>query len=614
MCGIAGILYFRNGIKADQAVVKKMTNAMAHRGPDADGFFTENNIALGHRRLSIIDLSESANQPFSDQSQRYQTVFNGELFNFQEVKRTITDHHFKTTGDTEVLIESFARRGMDCLAAIKGMFAFAIWDRATKTLWLARDRMGVKPLYYYADDHCLIFASEIRGILASGLVKPKLNQAAVTNFFKYQSVSSPDSIIEGIHELPAAYFMCINDTGIETKCYWDITAVDPINTSDRSIIKKNILERLQQSVSQRLISDVPIGAFLSGGIDSSAVVALMSRAGNARPVTFNIAFEEKAFDESAYAEIVAKKFNTEHHKIVLPPKVMLEELTNALNAMDTPSGDGINTYVVSKAVKQAGLTVALSGVGGDELFAGYPFFKKYYQLHKQSVAWNASGRIRKMSAGFARESKWRDLLSTNTTDIAEIYPVLRQIVSAREIEKLSHFKNGHDAVADLLAIKEAVLKKLPSFSQVSIAEYFGYTQQTLLKDTDQMGMAVSLEIREPFFDHELIEYVLGIPDSIKYPNFPKQLLVESLGDLLPPEIVHRTKQGFTFPWKIWMKNELKDFCASHIQRICQRKFINADALLKKWNQFLNNDKEVRWMELWLFVILEYWLEKNNIQS
>ncbi|MEP7278883.1 MAG: asparagine synthase (glutamine-hydrolyzing) [Bacteroidota bacterium] len=612
MCGIAGILYFNTSTVANPALVKKMTDAMAHRGPNADGFFSEDNLLLGHRRLSVIDLSEGANQPFTDHTQRYHMVFNGELFNFREVKAGITDHVFRTSGDTEVLIEAFARRGMDCLSQFKGMFAFALWDRVEKTLYLVRDRLGVKPLYYYADDHCLVFASEIRAILASGLAPAKLNKAAVANFLQYQSVSPPDSIVSGIHELPAAHFMRVKQGRLEQHCYWDITALNPVTTTDPSVIKKHIYELLQQAVSQRLVSDVPIGAFLSGGIDSSAVVALMSRVSISKPVTFNIAFEEKAFDESAYAEIVAKKFNTEHHKIVLKPEAMLEELGHALNAMDTPTGDGINTYVVSKAIKKAGLTVALSGVGGDELFAGYPFFKKYYQLHKQSFAWKASAGLRKLAAGFAGNSKWHNLLATGGAGIADIYPVLRQIVSPLEIEKLTRLKNTRDVVAALLKEKEKAISQFPSFSQVSIAEYGGYTQQTLLKDTDQMGMAVSLEIREPFFDHELIEYVLGIPDKIKYPHYPKQLLVESLGDLLPPEIVHRTKQGFTFPWQIWMKNELKSFCESHIDRICERDFINADNLKKKWTDFLLNDKQSGWMELWLFVILENWLEKNSI--
>ncbi len=613
MCGIAGIFYFKQGDHKDQSLIRRMTAAMAHRGPNAEGFFVDDQIALGHRRLSIIDLSEGANQPFADHSGRYQMVFNGELFNFQEVKATITDHAYTTTGDTEVLIEAFARRGVDCVKQFKGMFAFAIWDTVEKALYLVRDRMGVKPLYYYADDTCIVFASEIRSILASGIVPRKLNTNAVANYLKYQSVSPPDSIIEGIHELPAAHSMKIAAGTKQITCYWDILSAKPVTEADPGIIKKNILELLQKSVSQRLISDVPIGAFLSGGIDSSAVVALMSQASASRPVTFNISFEEKAFDESGYADIIAKKFNTDHHKITLQPRVMLDELTNALDAIDTPTGDGINTYVVSKAVKNAGLTVALSGVGGDELFAGYPFFKKYHQLNKQSGLWNSSAGIRKLVAGFAGNSKWNDVLRTANADIASVYPVLRQIVSSREINELTNLNNRRDVIVDLLQSKSNELRKFPAFSQVSIAEYFGYTQQTLLKDTDQMSMASSLEVREPFFDHELIEYVLGIPDHIKYPGYPKQLLVESLGNLLPDEIVHRSKQGFMLPWRLWLKNELKSFCELHIRRICERDFINANQLLKKWNRFLKDDNEVLWVEILVFVVLEYWLEKNGIE-
>jgi asparagine synthase (glutamine-hydrolysing) len=614
MCGIAGIFYFDSSRKADPAVIRKMTKVMAHRGPDADGFYLDKSIALGHRRLSIIDLSETANQPFADHSQRYQMIFNGEIYNFQQVKSHIKNYCYKTTGDTEVLIEAFAQLGLNSLSLLKGMFALAIWDIQEQALYLVRDRMGVKPLYYYQDDQCLLFASEIRGILASGMVTPKLNRTAVANFLMYQSVGSPDSIINGIRELPAAHFMKVNAGSSEIKRYWDITSLVPLEENDPVVIKNNIYELLLQSVSQRLVSDVPIGAFLSGGIDSSAVVALMSQVSATKPVTFNVSFSEKEFDESGYAELVARKFNTDHHKVVLEPKVMLEELGQALKAMDTPSGDGINTFVVSKAIKKAGLTVALSGVGGDELFAGYPFFKKYKQLHKQSLAWRTSAMPRRLASVFMSHDKWRDLLTTRSATIADIYPVLRQILSSREIRHLTRLKDDHDALADQLRLKQDVIAKFPAFSQVSIAEYFGYTQQTLLKDTDQMAMAVSLEVREPFFDHELVEYVLAIPDNIKYPHYPKRLLVESLKNLLPDEIVYRTKQGFTFPWKVWMKQELRSFCQDHIARICERDFINADVLQKKWRNFLRDDRKVRWMELWLFVILENWLEKNGIKN
>ena len=592
--------------------IRKMDYAMRHRGPDANAFFEDEYVSLLHRRLAIIDLSVDANQPFFDISGRYVLIFNGEIYNYREVKSTLPDYPFRTSSDTEVIVAAFAKWGPSCISRIKGMFVFAIWDRHEHALYLFRDRMGVKPLYYYDDGNAFLFASEIRSMLASGLVKPKLNKAAVADYLKYQSVSSPDSIICGVKELPAASFMVIRDGQIQTQCYWNLLEQTPISENDPELIRKKVFNLLQESVASRLISDVPIGAFLSGGIDSSAVVALMSRASASRPVTFNIAFSEKAFDESEYADIVAKKFNTDHHTILLPPTTMLDEFSNALDAMDTPSGDGINTYVVSKAVKKAGLTVALSGVGGDELFAGYPFFKRYHRLARHSAVWNSTHALRKLVANFVSNNKWHDLLLTNTSDVEDVYPVLRQIFSPKEIGALTSLDRNRDAVIELLRDKSQEIRSFPSSSRISVAEYYGYTQQTLLKDTDQMSMAVSLEVREPFFDDKLVRYVLSIPDEIKYAGYPKQLLVESLGDLLPPEIVHRSKKGFTLPWKLWFKNELKEFCETHIKRICQRDFINSDELMKKWNQFLTGDKEVKWVEIMVFVVLEYWMEKNGI--
>ncbi len=620
MCGIAGYVRF-DSLPADQAVIKKMTDALAHRGPNAEGFFVKNSIALGHRRLSIIDLSETANQPFVDASGNLRVAFNGELYNFREVKATFPGHSFRTNSDTEVLVEAYARNGIDCIKQFKGMFAFAIWDEAEKELCIARDRMGVKPLYYYQGTDFFLFASEIRGIIASGLIKPKLNLEALKDYFSFQSVSSPLSIIEGIQQLEAGHYIRIKDNQVEIKSYWDIASGrKAYDFTSREQVTQKIKMLLLQSVEGRMISDVPFGAFLSGGIDSSAVVGLMAAVSTNPVNTFNVSFAEKSFDESVFAELVAKKFNTRHQRIVLQPTVMLDELENAFNAMDTPSGDGINTYVVSKAVKQTGLTVALSGIGGDELFAGYPFFKKFTQLNKFGLLWNNTRLMRKLVAKAAdlttpgSSGKMQQLLNTGSTKIEDVYPVFRKILTAKQLKGITNLSNGR--VTELekkfftLASK---MHQFPLLSQVSIAELIGYTQQTLLKDTDQMSMAVSLEVREPFFDHELVEYVLNIPDSIKYPTYPKQLLVEALGNMLPSEIVHRKKQGFTFPWTLWMKNELRSFCDTRINALSERDFINPAAIKHLCKSFLINYKNVRWMEIWLLVVLEYWLSKNNIE-
>lgn len=621
MCGIAGIISFGKSLPGNE-LIRRMTGAMAHRGPDAEGYFEQDELVFGHLRLSIIDLSTAANQPFSDVSGRYTMVFNGEIYNYQEVKARLGDYPFRTTSDTEALIAAYAKWGPDCLQYMRGMFAFAIWDHREKELFMARDRMGVKPLYYYKNEDHLLFASEIRGILATGLVDRKLSTPALAEYFSYQSVSYPYSPIEGILQLEAGTWMKVKNGRVEKKAYWDVThTVTDFDFSDLPRIHKKIRELMLQSIERRLVSDVPVGAFLSGGIDSSAVVGLMAEAGSSRPNTFTVAFEEKKYDESAFAEIIARKFNTRHTKILLKPTVFLDELQNGLDAMDIPSGDGINTFVVSKAIRQKGMTVALSGAGGDELFAGYPFFEQFLSLRRKAWIWETPAGIRRLmanlwSAGQQQGKKGRmsQLLQLPDPSINHVYPVLRQIFSPHTLQELTSLsgKGLQTAVEKELTGRQSSLSSLPLLSQVSAAEYLGYTQHTLLKDTDQMSMAVSLEVREPFFDQDLIEFVLAIPDEWKRPVYPKSLLVKSLKPLLPDEIVFRKKQGFLFPWDVWLRNELRSFCDRYINHMAQRPFIRSEQLLTYWRRFLSNDPNVRWSEIWLFVVLEYWLEKNGI--
>jgi len=619
MCGIAGILNYNNN-PVEDSLIHHMTDAMAHRGPDAVGYFSEGPLALGHLRLSIIDLSTSANQPFKDHSGRYILVFNGEIYNYKEVKTLLPDYPFHTTSDTEMLIAAYAKWGPGCVQYFRGMFAFAIWDREEKELFIARDRMGVKPLYYHIDGDRYLFASELRALLATGLVKRTIDRKALLDYFSYQSIGYPHSIIEGILQLEAGSWMKVREGKVTKKVYWDVTQrpVD-FDFADGARVRGRIRELMLQSVERRLVSDVPVGAFLSGGIDSSAVVGLMAEAGRGQPNTFTISFDEKEFDESLYAELVAKKFNTRHTRVLLTPGVFLDELENGLGAMDIPSGDGINTYVVSKAIVQQGMRVALSGVGGDELFAGYPFFAQYLQLRRMKGWWLLPPALRRSLAGVlmgrasGKGDRIRQLLQAPSYGIEEAYPVFRQILSPgllREVTTLAG--NGDTALRQELCLKMDRLQKMHPLSQVSAAEYLGYTQHTLLKDTDQMSMAVSLEVREPFFDQDLVEFVLSVPDGLKKPVYPKSLLVESLKPLLPDEIVFRKKQGFVFPWELWLRKDLFSFCDRHIRNMAGRPFIQADRLLKYWTDFLSGDKSIRWPEIWLFVVLEYWLEKNDV--
>jgi len=600
-----------------------MTDAMAHRGPDADACWTEGNVSLGHRRLSIIDLSSAANQPFVDNSGRYVVVFNGEIYNYRDVQRQIHGYTFRTTSDTEVLLAAYILWGTACVDYFRGMFAFVIWDRQEREVFMARDPLGVKPLYYWWKENTLVFASEVRAILASGLVERRIDETALLDYFSYQSVGGCQAIIRDVQQLQAGSWMRITPGNVERKKYWDLTTTRvSFDFSDLAVVQKKIRELLLQSIERRLVSDVPVGAFLSGGIDSSAVVGLMAEAGKDKPNTFNISFDEKEYDESAYAALVAKKFQTHHVRIVLKPTVFLDELTAALDAMDTPSGDGINSYVVSKAIRSHGMTVALSGVGGDELFAGYPFFDQYLKLRKMDWLSNLPGGLRNGLAallsprnGDGKKGRMGQLLRLKGHSIEYTYPIFRQILSPAAIEQLTALHPGGSFLTsvqqELIDHREAI-RQQPLLSQVSIAEYLGYTQHTLLKDTDQMGMAASLEVREPFFDQDLVEFVLAVPDKWKTPTYPKSLLVESLKPLLPDEIVFRKKQGFLFPWNVWLRNDLKAFCAEHIGAMAERPFIHADRLTALWKRFLAGDAAVRWPEIWLFVVLDYWLQKNEI--
>jgi asparagine synthase (glutamine-hydrolysing) len=622
MCGIAGILNLNNN-KVDPGIIQSMTDAVAHRGPDAEGIWNENEIALGHRRLSIIDLSTAANQPFTDNSGRFVTVFNGEIYNYNDVKRKITAYDFRTTSDTEVLVAAYAKWGADCLHHFRGMFAFAIWDKQEKELFLARDCFGVKPLYFFIDDSVFLFSSEIRSVLASNKVRRKVNANALYEYFSYQSVSYPYSIIENVSQIEAGSWMKIKNGKIDKKRYWDVTKPESnFDFNNADAVQKNIKHLLLQSVERRLVSDVPVASFLSGGIDSSAIVGLMAEASSSQPNTFNISFEEGEFNEAKYAELISKKFNTNHTSILLKPSSFLDELENALNAIDRPSADGINTYVVSKAIQEKGIRVALSGIGGDELFAGYPIFSQYLQLQQRKFFWEFPSSLRRIAASLiagtnkSKNNRIAQVLNAPSCSIENLYPFLRQIFSPKQITTFSPGIISGDSITSVqkdLESRKHNIDKLPLLSQVSVAEYLGYTQNTLLKDTDQMGMAVALEIREPYFDQDLVEFVLNVPDQLKKPTYPKSLLVESLKPMLPDEIVFRKKQGFLFPWAIWLKNELRTFCDEHIKNLSQRPFMNEKIVLSYWQRFLSGDKEIRWAEIWVLVVLEHWLKKNDVE-
>lgn len=616
MCGIAGILSFKP--TDNTANIKRLTDAIAHRGPDSDGFYNDDHISLGHRRLSIIDLSEAANQPFVDNTGNYIIIYNGEIYNYAAVKQMLPCYAFRTHSDSEAVLAAYIQWGPDCLQHLKGMFAFAIWNKAEKRLFIARDRLGVKPIYYYKDDEQLVFASEMRPIKKLLDNKLSIDTGAVKQYFRFQSFYGPRTLYREIKQVKAAHYIETGASGaFGMKSYWNVAQPGTTyDCSDAVQVKKEVFSRLQTAVERRMVSDVPVAAFLSGGIDSSVAVGLMSR-NSATPVnTFNISFDEEAFNEAEYARMVAKKFGTTHHEIKLKSTVLLDELEHALDAMDIPSADGVNTYVVSGAVARNKIKVAVSGVGGDELFAGYPFFRYFTSIQKKKWVFSLPQWVRKaaspvLARRFGVDSeRMQELLCVARPDIQHLHPQFRTVIPSRTVDLLVN-DPYNDSDPDYLNDYDAFINRLPLLSQVSVAEYCGYTQHTLLKDADQMSMAHSLEVREPFFDSDLIEYVLQVPDQIKQSATPKGLMVEAVGDLLPPEIVHRKKQGFVFPWQHWLKNELKDFCEQHIRFAAETGWLNEKGIMNIWQRFLAGDTTVKWTAPWEIAVLGYWLKKNS---
>ena len=356
MCGIVGIKGYKG--KDDlQQIAARAKAAMAHRGPDDDGSFFKNDIFLGHQRLAIIDLSPLGHQPMSNNNNDLHIAFNGEIYNYIDVRNKLSDYNFKSNSDTEVLLAAYEKWGIDFLQELNGMFAFALYDVKENKLIVARDRLGIKPLYYHHREDVFLFASEIRSLLATGLIKARVNTKVIREYFTYQTVHAPNTMLEDVYELLPGEYMIIDDSGLKISKYWNIcdNVNDESQNQDYETVCKHTLEQLNAAVERRMISDVPLGAFLSGGIDSSAVVGLMSSMRDQPVKTFTIAFDEEEFSESKYANIIAKKFNTEHHEFRLKPSDFLHKLPEALKALDHPSGDGPNSYTVSQITRENGL-------------------------------------------------------------------------------------------------------------------------------------------------------------------------------------------------------------------------------------------------------------------
>lgn len=629
MCGIAGIAGHEINRPTYRAAIQQMTDALAHRGPDAEGIWNDEHCFLGHRRLSIIDLSAAGNQPFMSQDGRYALVYNGELYNYRELKLELQraqhgsgqlPYFFKTNTDTEVILAAYLRWGIECLQRFNGMFAFAIWDTEEQRLLVVRDRLGVKPLYYHFKHNVLSFASEIRSLMRSDFTEKKASAASLAEYMQYGTVHAPNTILEDLFMLMPGTILEYKQGVVTMSEYWNINkhtkTIEDLSYEDTC---KSINHLLTAAVERRLVADVPFGAFLSGGIDSSAIVGLMSKVSSQKIRTFNISFDEGEFSEAVYAKQIAEKFNTEHHEITLTPHDFLSQLPEALAAMDHPGGDGPNSYIVSKATRAAGITMALSGLGGDELFAGYDIFKRFHELENKGWLNLIPGFGRSLGGKFlaARKKSVQGDKTAEILSLAQIsgfhaYPVNRKLFNQKDYTALLKQKINDDAFIKNV-IKKSETDKQHKLSRVSLFEIQTYMQNVLLRDADQMSMAVALEVRVPFLDFKLVEFALSIKDEYKYPHSPKKLLVDALGDLLPENIVNRPKMGFVLPWKDWLKNELRDFCEENIVQFSKRAFVNREAVLVLWNRFLSNDPKISWSRVWHLIVLNHWMNTHEVE-
>jgi len=627
VCGINGIWFFEQKSSVGQASINKMNNAIAHRGPDSDGVFNIDNLFLGHRRLSIIDLSDAGKQPLIHKN--LSLVFNGEIYNYLELKNELkNDFNFVSSSDTEVLLAAYKKWGQNMLHKLRGMFAFAIYNSENQQLFIARDRFGIKPLYYYFKDNKLIFSSEIRALLKSDLIEKKLNKQVLGQYLRYQTVQAPDTFIEDVKMLlPGHYLNITLEDFKESNWYNPVqAALNKPSVANRNQALKLVAEGLNLALEDRLIADVPVGAFLSGGIDSSLLVGLAAKLYDKKLETFHISFAEKEFSEAKYAKIIADKFGTNHHDIQLSPNYFLENLNAGMQALDFPSADGLNTYMVSKAAVKTGIKVTLSGLGGDEIFAGYDIFKRAVSLRNKK--WLASfpvsarvmaGNLLKALKPSIKSDKIAEILSQDYFDVEYLYRFNREVLNLEIVKKLlvepsahSTNENVYKQIGSLVAFGELGYN-LPITGKVSIAEITTYLQNILLRDTDQMSMAHALEVRVPFLDHRLVETVLPLPDTWKIsPEKNKSLLIDAFPGLLPEVIFNRPKQGFTLPYEHWLKNELLSFCKSNLQYLGTLPYFNANEIEKLHKQFLKGDPKITWSRIWHLVVLANWIKTNEL--
>ncbi len=636
MCGIAG--YFSTGKGLDEITLAAMTNTLHHRGPDASGFFRDDFVGLGSRRLSIIDLSARANQPMTSANSRFIIVYNGEVYNYREIgammsTRSDDSFQFRSASDTEVVLEGFSRWGIDVVHKLNGMFAFAVYDKYEHALYLVRDRIGIKPLYYYWDGKLFAFASELKALKAISSLSFTLNEEALIQFLHLGYIPSPYTCYREISKLPPACYIKVDASGMHLYRYYDFKQVlsnQVIRDKSRAMVMLSDL--MTSSVQYQLKSDVPFGVFLSGGIDSSLITAQACLLSGIKVKTFSIGFEELSHNESIYAKAVASYLDTDHHEFIVSVKDVVNLIDKMLAIFDEPFGDSsaIPTMLISRMASNY-VTVTLSGEGGDELFCGYGFYRWARRLNNPLVNVSRKALSHLFSHLSSRYQRVAHMLDheKDTFLPGHIYSQEQYYFSVAELRQITNRQLTATIKNDFLFNNSSLLsfsgnlqsgshthvseRKLTPMEIQSLFDLQFYLPDDLLTKLDRAGMYYSIETRVPYLDHRVIEFALNISPHLKYHyGTSKYILKEILFKYLPRQLFERPKQGFAIPLNKWLAKEMRFLIDYYLDESIVRKhgFVNSQKVKTLVHRYLSGT-EYLFNRLWLLIVLHHWLESNQ---
>jgi asparagine synthase (glutamine-hydrolysing) len=649
MCGICGTVGIES-TERSEAITRRMMGAIRHRGPDDEGLFLAPSVALGMRRLSIVDLA-GGRQPVFNEARNVAVVFNGMIYNYRDLRSRLLvyGHEFRTQSDTEVIVHAYEQWGESCLEELRGMFAFAVWDgretRATgeaarnAKVFIARDRLGIKPLYYSIVDGSFMFASEVRALLASGGVTPRISPSSLEAYLLFGCVAEPSTMIDGVYSLLPGHSITLTTplTALEAhpKRYWNYaeSAIRPSGAPPKTFddAARQLRPLLEQTVRDHLIADVPLGVFLSSGLDSTALVALASQS-QSDLRTFTVVFPQQEFCEGKVARETARHFKTRHEETLLTLDQVVTRLDDAVGALDQPTMDGLNTYFVSWAAHQAGLKVALSGLGGDEIFGGYTTFKS---TPRAVVAAGAAqwipGPIRHLAAEMLTRFSSRDATRKaaaawgSPDELPHAYYFTRTLFTPSQVGELLEpgvqhgmlHIGGQETRNPWRERMEGITQqadRLDSFAKVSCFELQSYTSNMLLRDTDAVSMANALEVRVPLLDHKLVEFVAQLPLTAKRLAPPKALLMESLDDLLPAQVTRQAKRTFTLPWEVWLRGSLGERVSEELANLTPplQQYVNQRAVDDVWRNFKTG--RTSWSRPWSLYVLNDWIKRHVTEA